>query len=96
MGRRLCIQQFEILQPVSSVNVVSFPPAGGPGRDTLARLGLSAARMPPAPVRTPSKKTIAALPESSRLTFLLAASQLLASSAPQASRHLGCQALRVN
>ena len=53
-------------------------------------------KMPPAPVRTPSKRSIAALPESSRLTFLLAASQLLASSVPQASSHLGCQALKVS
>ena len=52
--------------------------------------------MPPAPVRTPNKRTIAALPETSRLSFLLAASQLLADSVPQASGHLGCQALKVS
>lgn len=51
--------------------------------------------MPPASIRTPSKKNIAALPETSRLAFLLAASQLLVDIAPQASSHMGCQALKV-
>lgn len=51
--------------------------------------------MPPAPVRTPSKRSVAALPETSRLSFLLAAAQLLANSVPQASSHLGTQALKV-
>ncbi|KAL3147666.1 hypothetical protein ABBQ32_002419 [Trebouxia sp. C0010 RCD-2024] len=50
--------------------------------------------MPPASIRTPSKRNIAALPETSRLTFLLAASQLLAETVPQASSHLGCRALK--
>ncbi len=51
--------------------------------------------MPPAPVRTPNKRNVAALPETSRLSFLLAASQLFAQSVPEASSHLGSQALKV-
>ena len=52
--------------------------------------------MPPAPVRTPNKRTVAALPETSRLSFLLAASKLFAHSVPEASSHLGVQALKVD
>lgn len=51
--------------------------------------------MPPAPLRSPSKRSLTALPESSRLTFLLAASQLLADSLPETSSHVGAQALKV-
>ena len=51
--------------------------------------------MPPAPVRAPCKRSLTALPESSRLTFLLTASQLLADKLPEASSHLGTQAFKV-
>lgn len=56
---------------------------------------IRAAAMPPAPVRTPNKRTVSALPETSRLNFLLAASQLFAQTCPEASSQMGSQALKV-
>ncbi|KAL0055533.1 hypothetical protein WJX82_001563 [Trebouxia sp. C0006] len=50
--------------------------------------------MTPAPVRTPNKRNVAALPETNRLSFLLAASQLFAQSLPEVSSQLGSQALK--
>lgn len=52
--------------------------------------------MAPAAVRTPTRKAIAALPETSRLNFLCAASKLVSETAPELSSYLGSRALQVN
>lgn len=51
--------------------------------------------MAPETVRTPTRKALAALPETSRLRFLCAASKLLAETAPEMSSYLGSRALQV-
>lgn len=52
--------------------------------------------MPPKPLRTPSRKAAAALPEGSRLTFLLDAAKLLTPSVPELASYLGACALKVH
>jgi hypothetical protein len=51
--------------------------------------------MGPKPLRATSRKTASELPETARVNFLTAAAQLLSTSVPQLSTHLGQQALLV-
>ena len=51
--------------------------------------------MPPKPLRVPSRKAAAALPEGSRLAFLLDAAKLLTPSVPEVASYLGACALKV-